>query len=156
MRSTSANDKYLQSTVFTASPARLRFMLLERAVSLVEIIQEERTRNPESLVNERTITLRDILGELLNGVGKAQDQLAQQVADIYVFMIQELTFAECEPGLDRIKSIGMILEIELETWRQVCDAQVKRVVPAPAMSSFPTKDSVSGGTYVSGSLNFTA
>ncbi len=156
MLSTSANEKYLQSTVFTASPARLRFMLLERAVLLVEAIHEERRRNPEILVNERTITLRDILGELLNGVGKSQDKLALQVADIYVFMIQELTFAEREPGLDRIKSIGMVLEIELETWRQVCDAQVKRAVPAPAMNSILSGPGANDGTYVSGSLNFTA
>ena len=142
--------------VFTASPARLRFMLLERAVSIVGAIKENRMRNPDILVDERTITLRDILGELLSGVSKSTDKLALQVADIYVFMIQELTFAEGEPGLERLNNISMILDIELETWRQVCDAQLKRSVPAPAMISMGT-DGTSGHTNTAaGSLNFTA
>ena len=111
MQHKSANEQYLQTMILTASPAKLRFLLLERAVTLSERIKENRMRNPEQLVDEQTVTLRDILGELLAGVKRSEDQLAKTVADLYVFLVQELTYAEQEPGTDRIDTIGHILEI---------------------------------------------
>jgi flagellar protein FliS len=155
MQPHSANEKYLRSTVLTATPARLRFLLLERAISLVSLVKESRTRNPQQLVDERTITLRDILGELLGGVSRNNDDLGKQVADIYVFLLQELTYAEIEPGLERLNNIEMILEIELETWRQVCETQAKRAVPAPMMAAFPKGSNEPGcQTPLAGSINF--
>lgn len=133
-----ANERYLESAVRTASPARLRLMLLERSVALVEKICDKRQREPDALVDEATLTLRDILGELLSGVTAKAGDLAKQVADLYVFLLQELTKAEQEPGTDRLRSIGRILRIEQETWQQVVAAQTEQQaaaagtkVPAP-------------------------
>jgi flagellar protein FliS len=131
----SANEHYLQLMVLTATPAKLRFLLLERAVMVTEAIKENRMRKPEGLVDEKTLTLRDILGELLAGVKRGGTELSDTVADLYVFLLQELTFAEQEPGIERIDSIGHILEIEKETWQQVCGSQSKQNVPPPAMAS---------------------
>jgi flagellar protein FliS len=137
MHPSAANEQYLQTMVLTASPAKLRHLLLERAVTLSELIQENRLRRPEILVDERTVTLRDILGELLSGVKRSTDPLSATVADLYVFLLQELTMAEREPGLDRIASIGHILEIERETWKQVCEHLSKRRVPQPMGGQIP-------------------
>ncbi len=108
----------------TASPAKLRLMLIERGVGLVSMIKDARRKNPDVLVDQWTIRLRDILGGLLQGVSRNAGDLAKQVSDLYVFLIQELTVAEQEPGVERIESIGRILEIERETWDQVCQLQV--------------------------------
>lgn len=133
-----ANERYLESAVRTASPARLRLMLLERSVALVEKICDKRQREPDALVDEATLTLRDILGELLSGVTAKGGDLAKQVADLYVFLLQELTKAEQEPGTERLQAIGRILRIEQETWQQVVAAQTGQQsaaatakVPAP-------------------------
>jgi flagellar protein FliS len=155
MQPQSANENYLRSTVLTASPARLRYLLLERAMTLVSLIKEGRSRDPQRLVDERTITLRDVLGELLSGVGRGGDALAKQVADIYVFLLQELTYAEIEAGMERLNNIEMILEIELETWRQVCESHTRHAVPAPAMNSIPRIVGDSSGTApLTSSINF--
>ena len=84
-----ATEQYLRTMVLTATPAKLRFLLLERAIALVEAIKEERMRCAEKLVDEKTITLRDILGELLSGVKRSEDRLSQSVSDLYVFLLQE-------------------------------------------------------------------
>ena len=128
----SANDQYVQNTVLSASPARLRLMLLDRSVALVEAILDHRRRDAQTLTDERTLTLRDILGELLSGVTRDSNELTVRIADLYVFLLQELTRAEQEPGLERIDSIGKILRIEQETWRQVCEAAAKRNNPTRA------------------------
>lgn len=124
MQTLNASEQYLQTTVMTASPAKLRLMLIERGVGLVSMIKDARRKNPDVLVDQWTIRLRDILGELLQGVSRNAGDLAKQVSDLYVFLIQELTLAEQEPGIERIESIGRILEIERETWDQVCQLQV--------------------------------
>lgn len=140
-----ANDQYLRNTVLTASPARLRLMLLDRSVGLVDAILEYRRRDPQTLTDERTLTLRDILGELLSGVSRDSNDLTVRIADLYVFLLQELTRAEQEPGLERIESIGKILRIEQETWRQVCEAAAKRNVPShTAPADRPGADPAAG------------
>ena len=156
----SANDQYLQTAVLTASPARLRLMLLDRSVVVVDRILEGRRKNPESLTDEWTLTLRDILGELLSGITRNSDELAVRVADLYVFLLQELTRAEQEPGPERIEAIGRVLRIEQETWRQVCESQAKRSVPAPASpplgAGAPSSVTAGGAPPVAGSLNLNA
>jgi flagellar protein FliS len=135
-----ANDRYLESAVRTASPARLRLMLLERGVALAEMICEKRQREPETLVDEWTVTLRDVLGELLSGITAEAGELGVHVADLYVFLLQELTRAEQEPGSERLQAIGRILRIECETWRQVVEAQREQQaskIPAPHQPAVP-------------------
>jgi len=152
MHQLTASEQYLQSTVMTASPAKLRLMLLERGVAVVEAIKDCRRKNPECLVDQWTIRLRDILGELLQGVSRNAGDLARQVSDIYVFLIRELTFAEQEPGLSRIDSIGRILEIERETWSQVCQKHAPHPKAAGSLPHFLAAEQPST-LAVAGSLN---
>lgn len=156
MHPSSANEQYLQTMVFTASPAKLRYLLLERAVALSETIKENRMRTPERLVDEKTVTLRDILGELLSGVKRSDDQLAISVTDLYIFLLQELTYAEQELGTDRIDTITHILEIERETWRQVCETQSKRSVPPPVLATGGPFSTPGATISPAKSLNFNA
>lgn len=155
MLNRSANEHYLQNTVLSASPARLRLMLLDRSVGLVEMILDHRRRDSSRLTDERTLLLRDILGELLAGIGRDSNELTVRIADLYVFLLQELTRAEQEPGLDRIESIGRILRIEQETWRQVCEAAAKRQVPVPAVRP-PHVGGAPASVSLAGSLNLNA
>ena len=156
MHTQSANDHYLGNAVLSASPAKLRFMLLERALIVVRMISEERTQNPERIVTERTITLRDILGELLSGVRKSDNEVAQTVADLYIFLLQELTAAEQNQGTDRIEGIGRVLEIEKETWAQVCEMQAKAARPDVPKPHAPILSQSTGSNFVPGSLNLNA
>ena len=115
-------NQYLETAVRTASPAKLRLMLLERAVGLCQVIARRwREKQPEFGYDEQTITLRDILTELLAGVGKSELPVALQVADLYVFLTKHLTSAEMMRDVTMIEEIQIVLETEAETWRIVCE-----------------------------------
>jgi flagellar protein FliS len=147
MHSATANEQYLQTTVLTASPAKLRSLLLDRAVGLIQVISAEREKTPDRLVDQWTLRLRDILGELLSGITRQSGPLAVQVSDLYVFLLQQLTLAEQEPGIERIESIGKILKIEQETWQLVCAEQAKQQQlgeNAPPRSAVPVPNMQTG------------
>jgi flagellar secretion chaperone FliS len=111
----SARDEYLENAVRSASPARIRLMLIERAIQVAGALSlkyREGVQGP----NEHSIHL---LGELLGGVANHGNELCTQVADLYVFMCQELVRAETSSDPAKIDSIQEILRIEAETWREV-------------------------------------
>lgn len=115
-------EHYLASSIHTASPAKLRLMLIERSVqvatTLARLWREPATS--ETNVNEHSITLLDLLNELLSGVTDKESELGQKVADLYVFLCQHLLAAEDNRDAAAVDEIRLVLETEAETWRMVC------------------------------------
>jgi flagellar protein FliS len=119
----SPGHHYLRATIETASPARLRLMLIERAVEVAAGLAMEWRAGRESDINSSSLRLLDLLTELLRGVRggtDAENRLGRQVADLYVFLIQHLLAAEQDSNSDAIDEIRLVLETEAETWRLVC------------------------------------
>jgi flagellar protein FliS len=113
---------YLENMVRTSPPARLRLLLIERAVGLCNSISERWTANrPDMGCDEQTLHLRDILTELLSGVGRSDLPVALAVSDLYVFLSKHLTDAEMMRDVTMIDEIGLVLQTEAETWRIVCE-----------------------------------
>ncbi len=132
--------RYLESTIRAAPPAKLRLMLIERAVGLCQSIAARwRTARPEVGCDEQTLHLRDILTELLAGVGRSDLPVALQVADLYVFLTQHLTSAEMMRDVTMIDEIQTVLETEAETWRIV---QATIAGTSPASPQQPLKTSL--------------
>jgi flagellar secretion chaperone FliS len=132
-------QSYLEATVRTAPPARLRLMLIERGVGLCQSISARwKSAPPATGCDEQTLHLSDILTELLSGVGRSDLPVAKQVADLYVFLIQHLAKAEAASDRSMIDEIGVVLEAEAETWRAVCATTCAHApqssVAAPAAS----------------------
>ncbi len=118
--------RYLESAVRTAPPAKLRLMLIERAVGLCQAIAHRwRAAKPDVGCDEQTLLLRDIMTELLSGVGKSDLPVAIQVSDLYVFLSKHLTSAELMCDVTMIDEIQTVLETEAETWRIVCATATK-------------------------------
>lgn len=125
----SPGHHYLRATIETASPPRLRLMLIERAVEVAAGLAMEWRAGRESGDNAKTganamsLRLLDLLTELLRGVRggtTAENRLGSQVADLYVFLIQHLLTAEQDSDPNAIDEIRLVLETEAETWRLVC------------------------------------
>lgn len=123
---TQGGESYLAASVGTASPARLRLMLIERAFEVARNLQRvwggESQRNPADPDGHQAfLQLLDLLNELLAGVSRGGDQtLNRQVADLYVFLLQHLLAAEQTADPFSIQEIATVLGIEAETWRLVC------------------------------------
>lgn len=111
-------NPYLEQEVLTASPARLRWLLLQKSVSLCKVVHGLWTEGQFDLAAQWQIRVRDILNELLGGV-KGQDLLAKQVTDLYIYMITLLTQAELHRDREPLEDLMSLLEIELETWTLV-------------------------------------
>jgi len=114
-------SNYLESLVQSTPPARLRLMLIEKAVGLCQLVADRWNETPKSASwDGPNIQLTDILTELLSGVSRGDTQVAKQVADLYVFLIQHQNKAVESGDASMIDEIRIVLETEAETWRMVC------------------------------------
>jgi flagellar secretion chaperone FliS len=99
-------------------------MLIERGIGLAHHLAEVWKPRVSRGANPTSIHLLDILSELLSGVtgssDKIENEVCQQVADLYVFLIQHLSAAEGSGDPDAAREVASVLEIEAETWRAVC------------------------------------
>lgn len=120
--------QYLENMIRSAPPARLRLMLIERAVAICNSISQRwKANRPEMGCDEQTLHLRDILTELLSGVGRSDLPVALAVSDLYVFLSKHLTDAEMLRDVTMIDEIGLVLQTEAETWRIVCETTIAAV-----------------------------
>ena len=109
---------YLEQEVLSASPAKLRWLLIDKCVKLTQVTAQLWKSNEFAVADQWSLRLRDILNELLSGV-HGNDPLARQVADLYVFQIKLLTEAELTRDLKKLGQLQGLLETEAETWRLV-------------------------------------
>ena len=131
-------NQYLESAVINASPAKLRLMLLDRAVELARSVSESWRENPSAAgPNEQTLTLLDFLSELLSGITSDEAPVCHQVADLYVFLAKHLIAAETSGDPTAIDEIRLVLETEAETWRMVVAAEVPLHKRSPGNAAAP-------------------
>ncbi|WP_153556792.1 flagellar export chaperone FliS [Roseimaritima sediminicola] len=129
MSRTHHSQQYLEQSVLNATPARLRLMLIERGVQVAQSLAAMPADQIDQVAfTDMTLRLRDILGELLSGVKQGDLEVAKQVADLYVFLLQHLTAAEQQHDPATWSEIATVLEIERETWQLACG---QNAVPAP-------------------------
>lgn len=128
----SSTNPYLEQEVLTASPAKLRWLLLQKSVNLCEIVADLWRNGQFVVADQWSLRVREILNELLSGV-QGTDELSKQVADLYVFMIKQLTQAELNHDVAALTELRGLLEIETETWRLVQQnaTATAAAVPAP-------------------------
>ncbi|MEM1226605.1 MAG: flagellar protein FliS [Planctomycetota bacterium] len=117
-------DQYLESMIATASPAKLRLMLIERAVEVARHLASVWRETHGRGTNEHSLKLLELLSELLSGVTDESVEVCQSVADLYVFLCQHLIAAETTGDADSIDEVRLVLETEAETWRMVCAREV--------------------------------
>lgn len=132
-------NPYLEQEVFSASPAKLRWLLINKGLQLTRIV-ETLWVEKDPTVGQYTVWLRDVLNELLAAV-HGQDALARNVADLYIFMAKLLTSAEQTQNLDEIRQLRSLLEIEAETWQLVQQAQSTANAAMPSLPVTPSDGS---------------
>lgn len=146
-------NPYLQQEIISASPARLRWMLIQRAEDLCGLVQQLWIAGERLQAAGWLLRIREILGELLDGVADKNNPVSHQVSDFYIFLIQLLTRLEQTNDPEQLKTLQELLHLENETWQQVVQ---KLTIEASAGSSTntmlipPTIDHNSPGEYSGG------
>ena len=109
-------DAFLRQEVESASPAKLRWLLIRKAIGLCQAVDQLWTEARFGEADQWLLRVRDIFGELLDGVTDAKNPAASSVADLYTFLL--LMLENLEKGRDRIelRAMNEILEVDLGTW----------------------------------------
>jgi flagellar secretion chaperone FliS len=124
----SPHDIYLETQVTTATPQRLRLMLIDAAIRWAHVTVERwrADRNADAL--EPLIRCREIISELLAGVKQDASPLSNQVLALYSFLFNALTAAQFSRSVAAVEAVIRVLEEERTTWSLLCE----QLVDAPA------------------------
>jgi flagellar protein FliS len=128
---TDTRDIYLEMQVNSATPQKLRLMLIEGALRFARRTQDHWRDSALDEGLESLIRAREIIGELIAGIQTEASPLARQVGSLYVYLFSALTEAQQTRDEHQLAAVIKVLEEERETWRQVCSQLPERPVPPP-------------------------
>jgi len=125
-----ARNSYLDTQILTATPQRLRLMLIEGAIRQAHNAQAARQAGsiPEAL--EAINHCRNIVSELIAGIKPDETPVARQVLGIYMFLFSTLVEAQFASDVTRLADVVRVLEEERQTWQLVCQQVPERPVAA--------------------------
>src|SRR5262249_14833412 len=121
-----------ETQVTSATPQRLRLMLIEAALRRARTAHEAWNENRPDEAHTAFAHCREILAELIAGIRPDDSPLAKQVLGIYLFLFSAATEAELTKDGHRLQDIIRVLEEERTTWQAVCEQMPERPVAAPA------------------------
>lgn len=114
-------NRYLETEVLTAPPQRLRLLLIEHTIRSAQATLEAWQEGRWNDGLDTHMRCRDLLAELLSGIDPGASPLARDVANIYAFLFATLTDAREGHDQAKLGEVLRVLEVERETWRQVCE-----------------------------------
>jgi flagellar protein FliS len=121
MMESSARDSYLVTEVMTATPQKLQLMLIEAAIRSAERARAQWQADHHEQAAEALIHAQQAVGELLAGLDHEVDtDLVKKVASVYLFVFRSLMEASLERNDKKLDDALRVLQVERETWRQVC------------------------------------
>ena len=125
---------YLETQVMTATPQRLRLMLIEGVIrytrETLQFWQDEKIEEGA----ETLIRAREVIAELLAAIKSEDSEVARQVTSIYLFLFRELTEAQLHRAPEKLDGVIEILEVERDTWQQVCEQLPEAPEPGEAQT----------------------
>jgi flagellar protein FliS len=156
-----ARESYLESQVLTATPQKLRLMLIEAAIRFARMTLRHWEQGENEQALDTLIRCRNIISELLSSVRTDESKLTRQVAGLYLFVFKHLTEAQLRRDADCLQEAIEVLEIERETWRQVCEQMPEAPAPADQAASAPQEiiaptEAINDGDYCGGSFSLDA
>ncbi len=117
-----AQDAYLATEVTTAAPQKLQLLLIEAALRLANRARHFWKQDRNDLAIQALVHAQSMVAEMLGSMDcQAGGDLAKRVSAVYEFIFRSLVKAGQRHDEKSLDDAIRILEIERETWRQVCD-----------------------------------
>ncbi len=110
-------EAFLLQEIESASPAKLRFLLLQKAHGLCLVVSDLWKENRHNDADQWVIRIQDIVTEFTFRVVDPSHDLAQVTSDLYVFLSKLVVAVMIERDAEALQNVTEILEIEMETWR---------------------------------------
>lgn len=124
-------DAYLEAQVTTATPQRLRLMLIEMALRRLRAALASWQAGQQEAGIADVRRCREIMTELIGGIQPDGQPLTNRVLGIYLFLFNALVEAEMSQDERRVNEVIGVLEEERQTWQAVCEQMPERPQPAP-------------------------
>jgi flagellar protein FliS len=116
------SEKYFENQVFTATPQRLRLMLIDGALTYARKATQHWEQGRIYEGGEAIVGCQRIVTELLRGLrADVAPDLVANVADVYNYVFRCLIEAGLKRDAIKLIDAVRVLEIERETWRQLCE-----------------------------------
>lgn len=132
------SDAYFENQVLTATPQRLRLMLIDGALQFARKAAEHWNEGRILEGGEALIGCQRIVTELLRGLKtELAPELVGNVASLYTFVFRTVAEAGLKHDAAKLSEAVQVLEIERETWRLVCEQLGSALEPAPTAAAKP-------------------
>ena len=117
-----ARDHYLLTQVKTATPQKLQLLLIDTALRSANRARQYWQQGRNDLAVRALLNAQEVVAQMLAAIDReAGGDLAQRVSALYTFIYRSLVKAGHRHEEKSLADAIRILEIERETWRQVCD-----------------------------------
>ena len=119
-------DLYLETEVTTATPQRLRLMLIEEALRQCRAAEQATAQGDRPAAALATTRCRNLVSELLASIRPEQGPVAAQVLRIYLFLYSTLVEIEFAGDYRHLAKVVRVLEEEQLTWLTICQQSPDR------------------------------
>lgn len=110
--------RYLADSIATAPPAKLLVMLYDRLMLDLNRGEEALRSGDRITASQQLVHAQDILLELRTSLNMKVWDGADNLAQLYTFLITELVGANVRAEADRVASCRRVLEPLHEAWRE--------------------------------------
>jgi flagellar protein FliS len=118
----SARDNYLSAEVQSATPQKLRLLLIETSLRLANRAAQFRSEGCHDRALDALIQAQEIVSQILGSMDhKRGGELVQRVSSVYEFIYRSLVHAGYRRDEKSLRDAIRILEIERRTWRELCE-----------------------------------
>ncbi len=118
-----ARSTYLATQVMTASPQRLRLMLIDAALRSARQAEGAVSPDQPEQFAEGLERARNVVGELLGSIKPEKHPLNDTARALYGFIFRSLMQAQLQHSLPKLQDAIRVLEEERITWEQVCEME---------------------------------
>lgn len=133
MTTTTEANAYLRTQVLTASPEKLRLMLLDGALRFAQQAADGMAVKDYEATYNGITQARAIVLELATSIRADVDpELAERVQSVYMFLYRELVDASLTRDQARLQKAIELLEYERETWSMLMDKVAAERAANPA------------------------
>jgi flagellar protein FliS len=139
-----ARQAYLETQLLTATPQRLRLTLIEGALRFAHLTLQQWEAGSNDEAFESLLRCRGIVTELMAAIRPDGSDVAKRVLAVYVFIFQALTEAQVRRDAQKLDNAIQILEIERDTWRELCEKMPEAPEPEAGTSRQPKEITSSG------------
>jgi flagellar protein FliS len=130
------HDRYLETAVETASPARLIVMLYDGAIRFINEAAHAMQQRDYETQNAKLQRAQKILAELISSLDFDKGgEIAENLFRLYTYMYNQLVEANINDNLDRLQHVVQLLSELREAWDAIATESETQVAMPKARVS---------------------